>query len=237
MKKITERKVFMNGNEAGISPLPGKMKRLFVCSVLLLAFVVIKSKVLDLEDRHSRDNPKTSTGLKAGPGAGDNGDESVIADFMIDSGSRALMVNLSAMEKTAKIYYPIILKASRKHNVDPHLIKAIIVAESGFNPKAVSRVGARGLMQLMPGTARAMGLKDSFNPEKNIEAGVRYFRRLLDRFDGNTRLALAAYNAGITKVDAHGGVPPITQTNHFIRKVSRLHKAFKKNEFDQIRES
>ncbi len=227
----------MNDNEAGFAHSMGNVKCLFFCCFLLLAFVVIKSKVMCLEGRNSSDNLVNSTDFMAGPETTGNDAETVIADFMIDSGSRALMVNLSEMEKIARIYYPIILKASRKHNVDPHLIKAIIVAESGFNPRAVSRVGARGLMQLMPITAKAMGLKDAFNPEKNIEAGVRYFRKLLDKFNGNTKLALAAYNAGITKVKAHGGVPPIAQTTHFVRRVSKLQKAFKKSDTEQVVEA
>ncbi len=227
----------MNGNEAGISPWTVHLKKFVVCFILIIAFVVVKTKVASLEERSSPDFITNGQIQEAGPVSDQETNKPQISDFMIDSSSRALMVNLSEMEKAAKAYYPIILRASRKHNVDPHLIKAIIVAESGFNPRAVSRVGARGLMQLMPRTARAMGLKDSFNPEKNIDAGVRYFRRLLDRFDGNTKLALAAYNAGISKVDAHGGVPPIAQTSHFVRKVSRLHKEFKKNDMAQTSES
>lgn len=227
--KITERKVFMNGNETGGSPSSGHFKSLFVCLILLVAFAVVKAKVLNLEERQS--------GVRLQQDYADEADESKISDFMIDSSSKALMVNLSETEKAAKIYYPIILKASRKHKVDPHLIKAIIVAESGFNPKAVSRVGARGLMQIMPRTARSLGLRDSFNPEKNIEAGVRHFKRLLIRFKGNERLALAAYNAGSRKVQEHGGIPPTGETIHFVKKVSRLHKEFKKNDMAQVKET
>lgn len=232
--KIAERKVFMNGNETGGSPSSGHFKGLFICLFLLVAFAVVKAKVLNLEERRSEDSLQQGYAEEIKP---DEPDESKISEFMIDSGSKSLMVNLSETEKAAKIYYPIILKASRKHKVDPHLIKAIIVAESGFNPRAVSRVGARGLMQIMPRTARALGLRDSFNPEKNIEAGVRHFKRLLIRFKGNERLALAAYNAGSRKVQEHGGIPPTTETIHFVKKVSRLHKEFKKNDMAQVKES
>lgn len=227
----------MNGHEAGGGPTSSvHVKCLVVCCILLTAFVILKAKVSRLEDRQVLSSPRMNFAMKTVKAVSESTDP-VIADFMIDSGSRALMANLSEMEKSAKIYYPIILKASRKHKVDPHLITAIIMAESGFNPRAVSRVGARGLMQIMPRTARSLGLKDVFNPEKNIEAGVRYFKKLLVRFGGNVRLALAAYNAGSRKIDEHGGVPPRSETSHFVEKVSWLHKEFKKYDKDTVKES
>ena len=239
-KTVTERKVRMNGNEAGVSsPSTVHWKKMAVFLVLLFAFGILKTKVAYLEERTGPDRVGSDQIQAAGPVAGEEQEVTSprVSDFMIDSGAKAVMVNLTSMEKSARRYYPIILKASKKHKVDPHLITAIIVAESGFNPRAVSRVGAKGLMQLMPRTARAMGLKDAFNPEKNIDAGVKYFRKLLDRFGGNTKLALAAYNAGIARVDAHGGIPPYRQTTRFVKKVSRLHKAFKQSEEEQVSES
>jgi hypothetical protein len=226
----------MNGNEAGVSRSSGQLKRLLTCFILLTVFVVIKAKIAALEERNSvtdRSVAISAEETEAPPGSG----EPEISDFMVESDSKVLLVNLSESEKAAKQYYPIILKASRKHNVDPHLITAIIMTESGFNPRAVSRVGAKGLMQIMPRTARSLGLKDVFNPEKNIEADVRYFKRLLDRFGGNVRLALAAYNAGSRSVNEHGGIPPKTETIHFVRKVSRLHQEFKKSEPETVAES
>lgn len=221
------------------SPSTVHWKKMSVFLLLLCAFGILKTKVAYLEERIGSDSIESPQVQIAGPvsGAEQEAPPPRVSDFMTDSGAKAVMVNLTTMEKSARLYYPIILKASKKHKVDPHLITAIIVAESGFNPRAVSRVGARGLMQLMPRTARSMGLKDAFNPEKNIEAGVKYFRKLLDRFNGNTKLALAAYNAGIARVDAHGGVPPFRQTTLFVKKVSKLHKAFKQSEEEQISES
>lgn len=113
----------------------------------------------------------------------------------------------------------LIKAASRNHRVDHVLVEAIIMAESRFNPKAVSKRGAVGLMQLMPGTAEALGAGDFFNPEHNINAGVMYLRQLLDHYQGDLRLTLAAYNAGTTEVKRHGGVPPYRATHDFIRKV------------------
>jgi hypothetical protein len=123
-------------------------------------------------------------------------------------------------------FHDIILQAAREYDVDAALIRAIIMAESSYNPRAVSHRGAQGLMQLMPTTAKWLGVKDSFNPEANIDAGVRYFRRLLDRFDGDVELALAAYNAGSRYVKKYKGVPPFKATRKYIRKVMEYHQRF-----------
>jgi hypothetical protein len=124
-------------------------------------------------------------------------------------------------------FHGIIVQAAGRYEVDPHLIRAIILAESGYNPNAKSKKGARGLMQLMPSTARALGVEDIYDPEENIDGGVRYFRSLLDRFDGDVRLALAAYNAGSRHVRNYDGIPPFKATQHYVKKVLRFHEKFK----------
>jgi soluble lytic murein transglycosylase-like protein len=116
-------------------------------------------------------------------------------------------------------YDDLIIKASEKHKIEPALIKAIIKAESNFNHRAVSPKGARGLMQLMPATASSLQVQDSFHPENNIEGGVRYLRYLLNYFNGNLPLALAAYNAGENAVIRHRGVPPYRETQVYIQRV------------------
>jgi soluble lytic murein transglycosylase-like protein len=121
----------------------------------------------------------------------------------------------------------IIKQAATTHQVDPDLIKAIIMAESRCDPTAVSKRGARGLMQLMPVTAKSLGVEDSFDPEDNINGGVMYFKKLLDRFDGNVEFALAAYNAGSRYVRKYGGVPPFRQTQTYIHKVFKYHRQYK----------
>ena len=126
-----------------------------------------------------------------------------------------------------RVFQPLILKAANQYQVDSALIKAIIMAESNYNPKAVSKRGARGLMQLMPKTAEALGVGDSFDPEHNINAGVRYFRKLLNQFDGDIKLALAAYNAGSRKVRQYRGVPPFRATHRYITKVFQYHQYYK----------
>lgn len=111
-------------------------------------------------------------------------------------------------------------KAADKYGVPVNLIKAIGKAESGFNKNAVSRCGAQGIMQLMPATARALGVSDSFDAEQNIMGGAKYISGLLKKYNGNTTIALAAYNAGGGNVAKYGGVPPFSETQNYVKKVT-----------------
>lgn len=120
-----------------------------------------------------------------------------------------------------------IARVSRKYKVDPFLIKAIIHTESDFDHRAVSKRGARGLMQLMPDTARELHVRDSFNVRQNIDAGTRYFKRLLDMFKGNVRLSLAAYNAGPRLVQELNDVPPFPETVRYVKKVLDQYRIYK----------
>jgi soluble lytic murein transglycosylase-like protein len=115
--------------------------------------------------------------------------------------------------------------AANQHNVDVKLIKAIAQIESCFDRKAQSKVGAQGLMQLMPGTAKEMGVSDSFNASQNIHGGTAYFARMLKRFKRDHRLALAAYNAGPGNVDKYNGIPPFPETQHYVKKVLAVYQA------------
>ena len=127
-------------------------------------------------------------------------------------------------------YNDIIVAAAKKHDVDAALVSAVIKAESDYNPHTVSHKGARGLMQLMPATAKRFGVTNSFDPEENIHAGTRYLRWLLTKFDGNADLAVAAYNAGEGNVWKYDGVPPFRETVNYINRIAKhIRRAIESN--------
>lgn len=128
-------------------------------------------------------------------------------------------LNDSDLAKRAQHYMPMIERVANQHGVAAQLVRAVISVESCFDPKAVSSVGARGLMQLMPSTAKHFGIVDLFNPQANLQAGVRYLARLIKLYNGDLRLALAAYNAGPGAVKKYGGVPPYPETQQFVHRV------------------
>ena len=124
------------------------------------------------------------------------------------------------------IFEPLIQRAARSQAVRPELVRAVIVVESAFNPRAVSPRGALGLMQLRPATARRYGVSDAFDPEQNITAGVRYLRDLLGRYGNNLELTLAAYNAGEDAVERYGHqIPPFSETRHYVPTVLRIYRS------------
>jgi soluble lytic murein transglycosylase-like protein len=120
-------------------------------------------------------------------------------------------------------FVDLIRETANRYQVDPRLVEAVVVVESAGNPRAVSRKGARGLMQLMPERAALLGVKNAFDPEQNVDGGVRHLRDLLRRFDGDVILALAAYNAGEEAVRIHQGVPPFPETQEYVRRIRGLY--------------
>jgi soluble lytic murein transglycosylase len=143
-----------------------------------------------------------------------------------EHGSPSAIISIPARSSSVDLpssYVDIINTACDRHGVDPALVHAIVKVESDFNPYALSRKGAMGLMQLMPQTAVDMNVKNSFNPHENIDGGVKYLKYLLDRYEGNLQLALAAYNSGETAVKRWGTIPPFRETQKYVQKILRLY--------------
>jgi len=130
-------------------------------------------------------------------------------------------------KKAERLLHSIVIQAAGRYQIDPALVKAIIMAESGYNTRATSKRGAKGLMQLMPATAQALGVEDIFNPKQNISGGVRYFKKLVTQFNGDVELALAAYNAGSRNVRHYQGIPPFKATQYYIKKVFKYYQIYK----------
>jgi len=137
--------------------------------------------------------------------------------------ANCMLWNASQINQKAQTYNKSIIKHAKKHNVDTNLIKSVITAESCFKRKALSRAGAQGLMQLIPDTAKRFGVKNSYNPDQNIRGGVAYLRFLLDRYEGDLKKTIAAYNSGEGKVDQHKGIPPYKETKQYVKNVLKVY--------------
>jgi soluble lytic murein transglycosylase-like protein len=173
---------------------------------------------LIIKELENYDNPEdVLKGLSGGTTTLIN-DVGSTSNPLYTSNERPLSKNqLTNMQK----WLPLIKEASQMYNLDPELISAVIIQESGGNPYAVSRAGAKGLMQLMDSTAQELGVQEVFSPRENIMAGSKYLRKMLDRF-GDETLALASYNAGPGAVAKYNGIPPYRETQGYVQKVKNL---------------
>ena len=138
---------------------------------------------------------------------------------LTNSINEAMAIQANTQPASKSQILNVVSQISKKHGVDEKLVQALIKQESGFNPKAKSKAGAMGLMQLMPSTAKNLGVKDPYNIVQNVEGGVKYLKSMLDKYNGNMILALAAYNAGPGAVDKYDGVPPYKETQNYVRNI------------------
>jgi hypothetical protein len=182
--------------------------------------ILSSGKILYIDDYHRED--KTVTMFLTG-----GGEVTVSSDVVLN-----VVPNEIVPEDTSRLaelpllpqLSGVISPAAERYGLDPRLVAALIMVESSGDSRAVSRTGARGLMQLMPDTAKRMGVGDVFDPAQNVEAGVRYLKDMLDRHEQDLTLALAAYNAGPTAVARYGGIPPYPETQKYVRRVLELYE-------------
>jgi soluble lytic murein transglycosylase-like protein len=196
--------------------LAQKLFPVFVAALAILAPVQAQADVFAWRDTSGRlvlsDRPAPA-GARSRTFAVGSGEVRTTVRVPVDTSRAALRRRL----------HPHIEDVAARHALDPNLVRAVIQVESAWNPRAVSAKGAMGLMQLMPGTAAELGVTNPFNPEENIRGGVAYLKRLLDRFDGNAELALAAYNAGPGAVEKYGRrVPPYRETRQYVKKIKSV---------------
>jgi soluble lytic murein transglycosylase-like protein len=175
------------------------------------------------ENRWKPVPPPNAASMKAARSAADEVSQYLGRDSAQSASVKIITANFRGATATQGDIDSAIEQAAARHNVDPNLVRAVVKVESNFNPNAVSRKGAMGLMQLMPATARQLKVKNPFDPEQNVDAGVRHLKQLLESYGGDVRLTLAAYNAGAGAVARNSGVPHYAETQNYVRRITSLY--------------
>jgi soluble lytic murein transglycosylase-like protein len=167
--------------------------------------------------------PPNAAAMRAARSAAAEVNQYVGRESNQSANAKIVAANFSNTATTGADIDSAIEQAAARHNVDPNLVRAVVKVESNFNPNALSRKGAMGLMQLMPSTARQLNVKNPFDPEQNVDAGVRHLKQLLESYGGDIKLTLAAYNAGAGAVARSSGVPRYAETQNYVRRITDLY--------------
>jgi soluble lytic murein transglycosylase-like protein len=175
------------------------------------------------ENRWKPVPPPNAAVMRAAKSAAAEVDEYIGRDSIQSAAAKIATANFHGPLATSGDIDSAIEQAAARHNVDPNLVRAVVKVESNFNPNAVSRKGAMGLMQLMPATARQLKVRNPFDPEQNVDAGVRHLKQLLESYGGDVKLTLAAYNAGAGAVARSSGVPHYAETQNYVRRITNLY--------------
>ena len=185
-----------------------------------------RSKLVYWSSQESRWKPVPSSGtasMKAARSAAAEISEYFGRDSAQSANARIVAANARGHQASQEEIDASIVMAAARHNVDPNLVRAVVKVESNFNSNAISRKGAMGLMQLMPSTARSLKVKNPFDPDQNVDAGVRHLKQLLENYGGDVNLTLAAYNAGSGAVARSAGVPRYAETQNYVRRITNLY--------------
>ena len=175
------------------------------------------------ENRWKRVPPPNAAAMRAARSAAAEVSQYVGRESNQSANAKIVAANFRGTLTTAADIDSAIEEAAARHNVDPNLVRAVVKVESNFNPNAVSRKGAMGLMQLMPSTAKQLKVNNPFDPEQNVDAGVRHLKQLLESYGGDIKLTLAAYNAGAGAVARSSGVPRYAETQNYVRRITNLY--------------
>lgn len=219
MNPISSNNGFFSSSNFSSSPLSIDVSRSIEFEKLLITQEVDKEIQKVLAEIHTTLTQRTKLERETATSTYDNNPTITESPIPNSESTKAPLTSIPTTPTKQFDYEELIKGAAAKYNVPESLIRSVIRVESNFDANAVSHSGAQGLMQLMPATASSLGVKDAFNPIDNINGGTKYLSEMLRRYDGNVRLALAAYNAGPGNVDKYGGIPPFEETQNYVKKV------------------